>query len=104
MTAANLLVVDGRLSAVIDFGCSGRRRPGLRYGDRLDVLLRRAGPRSEGLALDEATWARGRGWALWKALITLVRMRAAADVRDPAARFGWRVGTGEVVEEVLAGQ
>ena len=35
--------------------------------------------------------------------ITLVRMRAAADVRDPAA-LGWRVGTGEVVEEVLAGQ
>jgi aminoglycoside phosphotransferase (APT) family kinase protein len=25
------------------------------------------------LPLDDATWARGRGWALWKALITLVR-------------------------------
>jgi aminoglycoside phosphotransferase (APT) family kinase protein len=25
------------------------------------------------LPLDEATWARGRGWALWKALIVLVR-------------------------------
>ena len=24
----------------------------------------------ETLALDDATWARGRGWALWKALIT----------------------------------
>jgi len=23
--------------------------------------------------LDDATWARGRGWALWKALITLAR-------------------------------
>jgi aminoglycoside phosphotransferase (APT) family kinase protein len=27
----------------------------------------------EGLALDEATWARGRGWALWKAAIVLVQ-------------------------------
>jgi hypothetical protein len=25
----------------------------------------------EGLALDEVTWARGRGWALWKALIMI---------------------------------
>ena len=25
------------------------------------------------LAVDDATWARGRGWALWKALITLAR-------------------------------
>jgi rhamnogalacturonyl hydrolase YesR len=23
------------------------------------------------VGLDEATWARGRGWAIWKALITL---------------------------------
>ena len=25
----------------------------------------------EGVPLDEGTWARGRGWALWKSLITL---------------------------------
>ena len=37
----NLLVRDGRLAAVIDFGTSRRRRPGLRPGDRLDVVLRR---------------------------------------------------------------
>jgi crotonobetainyl-CoA:carnitine CoA-transferase CaiB-like acyl-CoA transferase len=24
----------------------------------------------DALALDDATWARGRGWALWKALVT----------------------------------
>jgi aminoglycoside phosphotransferase (APT) family kinase protein len=30
----------------------------------------------ERLPADEATWARGRGWALWKALITLVLARA----------------------------
>lgn len=25
------------------------------------------------LSLDDATWQRGRGWTLWKALITLAR-------------------------------
>jgi aminoglycoside phosphotransferase (APT) family kinase protein len=25
----------------------------------------------DALAVDDATWARGRGWALWKSLITL---------------------------------
>jgi aminoglycoside phosphotransferase (APT) family kinase protein len=29
--------------------------------------------------LDAATWARGRGWALWKALIGLVRQREDGD-------------------------
>jgi aminoglycoside phosphotransferase (APT) family kinase protein len=25
------------------------------------------------LPVDDATWARGRGWAIWKAMIVLVR-------------------------------
>jgi len=37
----------------------------------------------DALALDDATWARGRGWGLWKALITVAGSRdtdvAAAD-------------------------
>ncbi|MFI5894776.1 phosphotransferase [Actinoplanes sp. NPDC051513] len=61
----NLLTVDGRLSAVIDFG-------GLGVGDpardmRIAFTLMSAGPRGvfrEALEVDDATWARGRGWAL----------------------------------------
>ena len=46
----------------------------------------------------QATWARGRGWALWKALITLANDGAGA----AAERFGWRIGARQVIDEVLA--
>lgn len=68
----NLLVVDGRLSAVIDFGC-------LTVGDPACDLLpawnvfagdSRARFRAE-LAVDDATWLRGRGWALAQAVVAL---------------------------------
>ncbi|MEV7141829.1 aminoglycoside phosphotransferase family protein [Streptomyces tauricus] len=61
----NLLTVDGRLNAVIDFG-------GLGIGDpACDLMvaftLMSAGPRAAfraALGVDDATWLRGRGWAL----------------------------------------
>ena len=76
----NLLVKDGRLSAIIDFGSSG-------VGDAssdlilawnvLDAESRAVFRRA--LELDEATWQRGRGWALWKALIVLDAERGRND-------------------------
>ena len=61
----NLLTVAGRLSAVIDFG-------GLGIGDpacdlTIAFTLMSAGSRAAfraTLGIDDATWARGRGWAL----------------------------------------
>ena len=61
----NLLTVDGRLSAVIDFG-------GLGVGDpacdlMIAFTLMSAASRAvfrDALGVDDATWARGRGWAL----------------------------------------
>ncbi|WP_327107863.1 aminoglycoside phosphotransferase family protein [Nonomuraea glycinis] len=61
----NLLTVDGRLSAVIDFG-------GLGIGDpacdlTIAFTLMSAGSRAAfraALDVDDATWTRGRGWAL----------------------------------------
>ncbi len=47
------------------------------------------------LRVDDGTWARGRGWALWKALITL---RGALDERDAKGVAAWQ----HAVEEVLA--
>ena len=57
---------------MIDFGCSG-------VGDTAcdTVILwtyfrgRARDVFRQELAVDEATWARGRGWTLWKALIML---------------------------------
>ena len=72
LQSGNLLVVQGQLSAVIDFGCLGVGDPAvdlivawnLFSGDARDAFR-------EALAVDDATWARGRGWALSVALIAL---------------------------------
>jgi aminoglycoside phosphotransferase (APT) family kinase protein len=68
----NLLVRDGRLSCVLDFGCAGVGDPACDTAivwTHLEGSARDAYQR--GLALDEGTWARGRGWALWKGLIMI---------------------------------
>ncbi|HEV7657082.1 MAG TPA: aminoglycoside phosphotransferase family protein [Mycobacteriales bacterium] len=67
----NLLLRDGRLAAVIDFGTSGVGDPAC---DLVIAWTLLSGPARdayrEAVGLDEDTWARARGWALWKALIT----------------------------------
>ncbi|RKN40703.1 aminoglycoside phosphotransferase family protein [Micromonospora endolithica] len=67
----NLLVRDGRLAAVIDFGCCGVGDPAC---DTVIAWTFLAGSARAAfrrtLGVDDATWARGRGWALWKSLIT----------------------------------
>jgi aminoglycoside phosphotransferase (APT) family kinase protein len=76
VAAGNLLLKDGRLHAVIDFGCCAVGDPacdlvaGWTIFDAGSLRIFR-----EGLQLDAATWQRARGWALWKALITLVDER-----------------------------
>jgi aminoglycoside phosphotransferase (APT) family kinase protein len=67
----NLLVRDGHLAAVIDFGTSGVGDPACELviaytffsGESREVFR-------EAVQQDEGTWARARAWALWKALIT----------------------------------
>lgn len=68
----NLLVRDGRLSGVIDFGTSAVGDPAcdtvmawtFLSGESRDAFRDR-------LPVEHDTWVRGRGWAMWKALITL---------------------------------
>lgn len=65
----NLLTVDGRLSAVIDFGGLGMGDPACDL--TIAFTLMSAGSRAAfraALGVDDATWARGRGWALTTAL------------------------------------
>lgn len=61
----NVLVADGRLSAVIDFGCLGVGDPA---ADVMAAWMLFSGGSRDAfratLAVDDATWARGRGWAL----------------------------------------
>ena len=67
----NLLLADGRLAAVIDFGTCGVGDPACDLAVAW-TLLTSDGRRvfRQRLAVDDATWARGRGWALWKTLAT----------------------------------
>jgi len=81
VAAGNLLIDDtGRLSAVIDFGCCGVGDPAcdLAIAWTLFDGESRAAFRAA-LPLGAGTWARGRGWTLWKALIVL----AAAPGANP---------------------
>jgi aminoglycoside phosphotransferase (APT) family kinase protein len=73
VAATNLLVRDGRLAAVIDFGCSGVGDPACDTVIAWTFLSGASRQRFRAeLDVDAGTWSRGRGWGLWKALITLV--------------------------------
>jgi aminoglycoside phosphotransferase (APT) family kinase protein len=99
---SNLLVRGGRLCAVLDFGCAAVGDPAcdLAIAWTFFDAESRAAFR-ERLAPDDGAWARGRGWALWKALLTLARA-GAGDADRAACRFGWRTGPEGVIEEILA--
>lgn len=67
----NLLLNDGQLAAVIDFGTCGVGDPSCDLAIAW-TLLTAEGRRAfrERLPAGAAAWARGRGWALWKTLAT----------------------------------
>jgi aminoglycoside phosphotransferase (APT) family kinase protein len=73
VATGNLLVRHGRLGAVLDFGSSGVGDPACDTVIAWTFLSgeSRAAFRAA-LGVDDGTWRRGRGWALWKALISLV--------------------------------
>src|SRR5262245_30654957 len=91
----NLLLTDGRLNAVIDWG-------GLGVGDPATELLPawslfRGASREtyrQALGFDDATWARGRGLALSTSIVALPYYNDTLPVRANHART--------VIHEVLA--
>lgn len=73
LLAGNLLVDGGHLTAVIDFGALGVGDPAPDLQPCWTTLSTEAAPRfrarlDELCGYDEATWRRGRGWALGPAL------------------------------------
>jgi len=87
LEAGNLLVARGRIRAVIDFGCLGVGDPAC---DLLPAWSLFAGPARAAfraaVAVDEATWARGRGWALSTAVIALPYYRDTNSVLADRSR------------------
>ncbi|MER8949150.1 phosphotransferase, partial [Mesorhizobium sp. M0809] len=94
VASGNLLVEDGKLYAVVDFGSSAIGDPACDlviawtefYGESRQAFR-------DTIALDEHSWARARGWALWKALI----VASGHDGNQREAEKSWRV-----IDEVLA--
>jgi aminoglycoside phosphotransferase (APT) family kinase protein len=102
MAPSNLIVQGGELVAVIDFGCAAVGDPACdlvvawTFFDAAERNLFQ----SE-IALDDDTWDRARGWALWKALRVLVHeANGEGAATDAARRFGWRVRPDALLEEL----
>jgi aminoglycoside phosphotransferase (APT) family kinase protein len=76
LSAGNIIIKDDRLAGVIDFGGMGIGDPACDLVIAWTFLAKESGAifRSQLLRLDADTWARARGWALWKALITLASL------------------------------
>ena len=95
LAPGNLLLRDGRLAAVIDFGGVGVGDPAC----DLMVAWNLLPPDTRGvfrtaLGVDDATWDRGRGWALTVALLQLPYYK---DTNPPLA-----ASSRHVIREVLA--
>jgi aminoglycoside phosphotransferase (APT) family kinase protein len=93
---ANLLVREGRLTAVIDFGNLAVGDPACDLAIAWTFLdpSARAVFRTTLGSFDEATWRRARGWALWKALIVAADL-AQTNAPEFARPFG-------IIESIVA--
>ncbi|MBP3961587.1 aminoglycoside phosphotransferase family protein [Paenibacillus lignilyticus] len=70
--AGNVLIENGCISAVIDFGCMGLGDPACDMLFAWSILTDATRPRFRAvLQPDDATWARGRGYALSMGLFAL---------------------------------
>ena len=101
LQSGNLVTVDGRLSAVIDFGCLGVGDPAVdmiiawNFFDRAAREAYRAA-----LGVDDATWLRGRGWALSTSLIALPYYEHTNPYLTGIARYA----IAEILAEVERGE
>ena len=96
VAVGNLLTDDrGKLCAVIDFGQLAAGDPACDLTIAWTLL---AGPSRQTFrkerTIDDATWARGRGWGLWKALLQLRQHRNHRDNEAASALA--------VINEILA--
>ena len=93
--SGNLLVVEGRLSAVIDFGLMGVGDPTCEMMVAWWLLSAETrGLFRREVSIDEATWKRGRGWALYGGLVALAYYLDPNEVLAGMARHA--------IDEVLA--
>ncbi|RXZ72904.1 aminoglycoside phosphotransferase family protein [Agromyces albus] len=101
VSEGNLLVDGGQLAAVIDFGTSGIGDPAC---DLVIGLTTFRGDAREAFRehreLDADTWARARGWAIWKALIVAAGMAGSHSPETEARKARRTIDA--VIEDHLA--
>ncbi|MER7515042.1 aminoglycoside phosphotransferase family protein [Streptomyces sp. NPDC126499] len=86
----NLLTRDGRLSAVIDWGGLGTGDPACDMMAAWTLLTPETRPLfREAAQVDDATWARGRGWALCWGVMTEHYYRGKNPVLADVAHRAW---------------
>jgi aminoglycoside phosphotransferase (APT) family kinase protein len=96
LAPGNLLLRDGRLVAVVDFGALAVGDPAVDLLVAWNLLSGAARERYRtALGVDDATWARGRGWAMSLALIALPYYR---DTNPALVAQSWRT-----LRELMAG-
>lgn len=95
ISTGNLIVNKGKLSAVIDFGQLAVGDPACDLAIAWTLFSGKSREAfRKNLQLDEKTWARGRAWTLWKALVV------AANFTNPnnsESIHCWRI-----IDEILA--
>jgi aminoglycoside phosphotransferase (APT) family kinase protein len=95
VATGNLLVRDGQLSAVIDFGCCSVGDPACDLAIAWTFLEGEAREAFRAvLPLDPGTWARGRAWTLWKALIVHAALPGANPLNAKIS--------GRIIEDLVA--
>jgi aminoglycoside phosphotransferase (APT) family kinase protein len=103
VSASNLLIDNGKLSAVIDFGCCGVGDPACDLAIAWTFLDTESRTVFEATnKLDDNTWERGRGWALWKALLVLEDSITGAGTSPEWHHMGWRTDARNVIHTILA--
>ena len=93
----NLLIKNNRLNGVIDFGCMGVGDPASDLITAWNLLPSQARQVfKQELNIDDATWARGRGWAFSMALVQLPYYEHTNPVLAANARY--------TINEILSSQ
>jgi aminoglycoside phosphotransferase (APT) family kinase protein len=92
---ANLLLRGGELTGVLDWGGAGLGDPAIDLQPAWNLLSGRSRPvfRDE-LEVDDASWERGRGWALWTGIVALPYYRETNPelAQNAAFRIGQVLG------------
>jgi aminoglycoside phosphotransferase (APT) family kinase protein len=97
ISPGNLLVQNGKLISVIDFGMLAIGDPACDLAIAWTMFAGESRKTFRAiLPLDPATWARGRAWALWKALIIVAGL---AETNTTETTQAWRI-----LDEILANE